>query len=128
MDAISGVGSPLVIGGDFNVRHSSWRHLSYNACGVALHEHSLRNTYRIVAPDEFTFHGTPRQNPSILDIFLVDSGRGFDCEITGDFGTSHRPVVLSPSGAVMHPPDRVRTTDWDEYGRLTGGLKLRALR
>lgn len=125
LDTIPGVGNPLVVGGNFNARHNSWKNFINNACGVTLYRHALRSTYRIVAPDDFTSQGSPRQNSSVLDIFLVKDGRRFDASITDDFGTSHRPVLLSPTSEVLHPPDWVRSMDWETYCGFTSKFQLR---
>ena len=122
--AITSLGSPLLVGGDFNARHRSWRNSTVNRNGITLYNHSLGDTYRILAPDDFTFHA-PGTNPSVLDIFLINSNKSFDCEVTDDFHTNHRPVVLRAGSDLMHPPGWVRSTDWDLYGRLTGRYQLR---
>lgn len=126
LNVITGAGTPFVVGGDFNARHRTWNNCSNNGSGNALFQHALGETYRIVHPDNFTFCGNPGCNPSILDIFLVNCHRAFLCEITDDFNTRHRLVVLKATQGTIHPPGWVRLTNCEMYGRVTKDIRLRS--
>lgn len=72
LDIITGISYPLIVGGDFNARHSIWNNITNNCSGITLFSHSQRGSYEIVNPNEFTFHNNHHCHPSTLDIFLVN--------------------------------------------------------
>lgn len=102
LDALTGVGKPFVVGeiltrGIFLGRiFMVWVHYIGTPAVVHTGLFTLMTTFRCV----------PDRNPSLLDIFWLNSQTNFDCLISDDFNGNHRPVFL--------------TTSWDGFAQLIG--------
>ena len=71
-----------------------WNNFTANKAGNILHSHMTKHPYRIVHPGKFTYQSGSLR-PSTLDYFITDYCTDCTCEITDDFDTPHRPVVLT---------------------------------
>nr|XP_012152027.1 PREDICTED: RNA-directed DNA polymerase from mobile element jockey-like [Megachile rotundata] len=124
LDKLISIGSPFVIGGDFNAKHRHWNNSRANHSGKTLYHHFSNNNYDVIFPNHFA-RLAPGVSPSTLDIFLIDSDLSFICD-TRDLGPSdHSPVVLAAS---TESPSRGIDVeiDWEKYRSLTGNFNMRS--
>lgn len=121
-DTLVRMGSPYLIGGDWNAKHKLWNNYSTNKAGNMLHDHFCKNPYRIIYPDKFIHH-TRIGRPSTLDFFITDYHVNFSCDTTDDFDTAHRPVILTATHSTV-PPGIDATTDWKVFCNLSHNRKI----
>jgi hypothetical protein len=100
LDLLIGTGHEVILAGDFNAKHVTWRARQNNAAGQSLLKH-YKNNYKISAPSQPTHF--PDRNPAGADILhftilsnLLSSHSG---RTLGSLSTSdHNPVLLTIRG------------------------------
>ncbi|KAK2578869.1 hypothetical protein KPH14_001277, partial [Odynerus spinipes] len=119
-DTILHCGSPFLIGGDWNAKHSYWHNTVANKAGTVLYNFMLRSNFRIVAPTSPT-HYQPRCKPSVIDFFITDSTLSFECTVLDHFGTAHRLVLIKNilTTSINSPELYNSIIDWDRYFEAT---------
>ena len=122
VNILTNLGSPFIIGGDWNAKHKFWNNFTANKAGNTLFNHYQTHRYRIVYPEDFTFQ-SGKCKPSTLDFFLTDVHQNLDCTITEDFNTNHRPVMIMPANSTL-THNLHSTTDWNYYKNLTNKLRI----
>ena len=123
-DAVVRLGSPFLIGVDWNAKHKLWNNFADNRAGKILYEHSIKHQYRIVHSDEFT-HQSGCFRPSLIDYFLTDFYADFKCTISSYFDTAHRPVILT-SNQTNGPHNLASSVDWKLYRENTARYNIRS--
>ena len=122
-DSLTRMGSPFLIGGDWNLKHNFWNNFSENKAGKILYNHINKFPYQIIHPEEFT-HQMGRSTPSTIDFFITDFHADFSCIVTDDFDIPHRPVILT-----VKPPIGTASlesiTDWEKYQNLTANYSIK---
>lgn len=94
LNIMARIGSPFLIGGDWNAVHTSWNNFRSNKAGRILFNHMISSTYRVVHPDSFT-HKMPNRRPTTIDFFLTNCQHDLRCEVNDRFNSDHLPVLLS---------------------------------
>ena len=122
LNILTNLGSPYIIGGDWNAKHKLWNNFTSNRAGNTLFKHYQTHRYRIVHPQDFTFQSGKRK-PSTLDFFLTDIQKNFKCTITDDFNTNHRPVMITPTNTNI-TQNLHTTTDWTSYQNHTNNMRI----
>ncbi|KOC63526.1 RNA-directed DNA polymerase from mobile element jockey, partial [Habropoda laboriosa] len=123
LDLITKIGSPLILGGDFNAKHSSWNNHRANANGNTLHQHFRNNTYSINHPNALT-HYRANANPSTIDFYLTTSALGFDCSVIDEGNSDHLPVLLIPNNSSPTSVGIDIVTDWTKYNKITNNYNI----
>jgi hypothetical protein len=119
LDALLQAGSPSLVLGDLNSKHTAWGCRVSNTAGRALQTLlQARPHINLLAPEEPTHYSHAGHLPDILDIGLASSLDG-DVEVfaVSDLSSDHVPVVfdLQDDGAPLVPPRRSRKVNWALY-------------
>ena len=109
LDLLIATGHKVILAGDFNAKHVTWRARQNNAAGQSLLNHYYKNNYIISAPSQPTHF--PDRNPAgaeILDFAILSNVLSrHSVRTLGSLSTSdHNPVLLSIRGPVE--PDEIK--------------------
>lgn len=106
LDAVLGLGSSVILSGDFNARHSHWNCSSTNRSGTMLFNYLHDTDTDIHFPNSHTHYPFNNMSPSTLDFALV---KGFT-PISGmhciqALSSDHLPVFFALEGDVEVIPE-----------------------
>jgi hypothetical protein len=122
LDLLIGTGHKVILAGDFNAKHVTWRARQNNAAGQSLLSHYYKNNYIISAPSQPTHF--PDRNPAgaeILDFAILSNVlSSHSVRTLSSLSTSdHSPVLLTIRGPLE--PDEIkpnfiyREANWDLF-------------
>lgn len=125
LNKLTGIGSPFIIGGDFNAKHRFWNSYQANKNGKILYNHYASSNYNIMYPNSFT-RFQARTRPSTIDFFLTTTKHGLDCEVIEDGGSDHYPVLLKADLNSTSPRSIGIDTlvDWTAYTKFTNNFRI----
>ena len=96
LESILRTGNKVLLYGDLNVKNSAWKCKNRNHNGKILLDFVLKNSYKIIHPDNFTLFPYSGALPSIVDIGLL---KNFDCDIdinaVDELNSDHLPVLMT---------------------------------
>jgi hypothetical protein len=104
LDLIIGTGHKVILAGDYNAMHVTWRARQNNTARQSLLKHYYKNKYVISAPSQPTHF--PNRNPigaDILDFAIVSNVlSNHSIRTLGSLSTSdHNPVLLTIRGPLQ---------------------------
>jgi exonuclease III len=122
LDLLLQMSHKVILAGDFNAKHTSWRARQNNTAGQYLLKHYYKNNYVLSVPSHPTHF--PDNNPSRADIldFAILSNvlTKHSIRTLGNLSSSdHRPVLLS-FPCPLEPVDSIpsfnyNAADWDLF-------------
>lgn len=96
LETIFGLGNKVLIYGDLNAKSTAWNCKIGNPNGKIVYSFALKNTVKILAPDNYTLYPYSNTLPSIVDIGLI---KNINCHIEinthDELNSDHIPVVIS---------------------------------
>jgi hypothetical protein len=122
LDLLIGIGHKVILAGDFNAKHVTWRVRQNNTVRQSLLKHYYKNNYVISSPSQPTHF--PDRNPigaDILDFAIVSNVLSIHSIRTlGSLSTSdHHPVLLTIRGPLevgeTKPNFIYREADWSLF-------------
>lgn len=114
--------TPIIIGGDFNAKSTTWGYAQTDGCGARLEETSEDcNLVIINDPMQHTRIGLhPRQQNSSPDLTLASSGIVRDWSLfTTTWGSDHYPTLLTLNGKRFRTRQRLPRIDWTNYRNMS---------
>lgn len=115
--ALFGLGSAVILAGDFNSKHLRWNSTTSNSRGRILDVLTDTLDFDVVAPMTPThFPFTLGHTPDILDIALLKNINLRLCsiEVIHELQSDHRPVLLKLGPPTDTPPRRKTIVDWNK--------------
>lgn len=98
LDKLFDQGPVVIIGGDFNAKHTSWKCRCSNTRGRSLHAYlGSRWDTSVTAPTTPTYYPTkPNSKHDILDIFICKGFKGnIDVSVFDGLSSDHKPVIAT---------------------------------
>lgn len=117
--------TPIILGGDFNAKHTHWNNFYNNARGAKLFHYINNSNISIIHSDTFTYKQPSRRN-SNLDFFLVkDIPYLNNCYSLDELSSNHIPVILELENVNVVRRDKVSfKTDWSKFSSSTSCWKI----
>lgn len=114
----------VLIGGDFNARHTDWGNPSSNQRGMRLMRFAQNDNIVVVSSDTYSFH-LPGKRPTNLDIFLMQGIRqNLRCYTVVSLSSLHLPVFLDILHSFYINQTYTYTTDWNKFNKFTSSWKI----
>jgi len=113
-------GQRLIIGGDLNAKHTTWRSQNTNTSGRTLHKLTQKQNLTITAP-----YGPTRiaaNSEDVLDIFITKNLKSpLECKAIHALNSDHLPVtaILDIKIKLDSPHITHTTYDWKKFRKLT---------
>jgi len=117
--------SPIILGGDYNARHTTWNNFSNNTRGVQLYKFVNNNDISLIHSNTYTFK-VPRKNASNIDIFITkDIPYNYSCYTINDLSSNHLPVFLKFENVNIAKKNiTLDKTDWSEFFNRTDKWRI----